>query len=112
MDWMRDINNATQRDQVETFLDWLLATDRYGTVGYHRMSGGSLCAGATPRRALDTRATDDRFSARQTRTVALGQVPAGATGVIVNLASIDSGAGGYVTGSAPAAPGPPGAALL
>ncbi len=30
MDWMRDVNNPTQRDQVETFIDWLLATDQFG----------------------------------------------------------------------------------
>ncbi len=29
-DWMHDINNAEERDEVETFLDWLLAPDQFG----------------------------------------------------------------------------------
>lgn len=30
MDWMHDVNDPNERDEVETFLDWLLASDRYG----------------------------------------------------------------------------------
>lgn len=69
-------------------------------VGYHPLSGGSLYAAATPIRMLDTRGTGDRFTARETRTVALRSVPPNATGVILNLASIAPAAGGYVTVSA------------
>ncbi|CAN5298696.1 hypothetical protein BH20ACT5_BH20ACT5_01400 [soil metagenome] len=30
LDWMRDSFDPAERDQVETFLDWLLATDEHG----------------------------------------------------------------------------------
>ncbi|MBA2390965.1 MAG: hypothetical protein H0V67_12015 [Geodermatophilaceae bacterium] len=69
-------------------------------VGYHPLSAGTLYTSTTPRRALDTRAAGGRFAGRETRTVALGQAPANATGVIVNLASVDPSASGYVTVSA------------
>jgi len=66
-------------------------------VGYHPLSGGSLYTSTTPQRMLDTRASRDRFSARQTRTLTVGAVPSDATGVILNVASVNAAVTGYVT---------------
>lgn len=66
-------------------------------VGYHPLSGGSLYAATTPARALDTRTSGERFSARETRTVTMASAPPNATGVILNVASVYAAAGGYVT---------------
>lgn len=65
-------------------------------VGYHPLSGGSLYTSTAPQRLLHTRASGDRFAAHETRTVALAAVPRNATGVVLNVASIDPAGSGFL----------------
>ncbi|CAN5298622.1 hypothetical protein BH20ACT5_BH20ACT5_01390 [soil metagenome] len=80
-------------------------------VGFHPLSGGSRFNAAQPRRMLDTRAADSRFSARETRTVSLAPLPRGATGVVLNITSVAPAGGGFLTVTAGGS-GPGGTSIL
>lgn len=80
-------------------------------VGYHPMTGGSLYQPTTPQRILHTRTTGDRFVARETRTLTVTSPPQGATGVILNVVSIEPSVNGYLTATA-GGTGPGGTSLL
>ncbi len=66
-------------------------------VGYHPMSGGSKYASTQPQREVDTRITGDPLQAGRTRTLSLDAVPGNASGVVLNLTSVQPAGGGWLT---------------